>query len=234
MKTLFIIISFLMSGHLMSQTVLLMHDVNKDVDTEEGPGKIHHQSGYLGFGAFVGPSENDSLGLHKNGSININYGYYSKWQPTRFFALGMLSGFDLNVYRLSQNNKKAYIVPFQVQKEHFWQLNYGIQPFMRLNYAIKRGDHHGIYTDFGAYFAYSVLSRHSYRVKDASTSESSKVISRRLDYVNRLQYGAVFKIGIRGLTLYGKYRLNDLFKENDDGFNPPDLPKFTVGLQIMG
>ncbi len=235
MKKLSLLILFCLPGLLFAQTVLLMHNVEEDVDTEMGPGKLSHASGVFGAGFLTGPNISDSVQINFGNSFQLQYGGYSKVQPTRFFGLGLESIFGFNHYSIKQNDNKAYANSIKYKREKFWAFDYTISPFIRLTYTIKRGDAHGVFTDFAFFGSYQFITRRSYRVNDSNMPDntSSKVVERNLKYVNKLQFGPEFRFGIGGITLYGKYRLSNHFKEND-GYRYPELPRFVFGIKIYG
>lgn len=215
-----------------SQTVLLLHDVNEDKDSESGPGKTTHAGGSFYYGLIAGPAESDSVPLKLGKSFELGYGSYAKWQPNKFFGLGVENNFMFRIYSFKQNNEQLFRDPSDNKRESLWFISYQINPFMRLSYTLKRGDHHGMYTDFGMQCNYSFINRYTQVNKATSTSGNTRITESRLDYVKRLTFEPTFRLGIRNIIFYAKYRLNDIFK-TVDGYKYPELTRFTFGIAIM-
>ncbi len=235
MRLLSLLILLCLPGLLFAQTVLLMHNVDEDEDTDMGPGKLSHAGGVFGAGFLTGPTINDSVQINFGKSFQLQYGGYSKIQPTKFFGLGIESIFGFNQYSIKQTDNKVFANSFKYKREKFWALDYTISPFIRLTYTLKRGDSHGVYTDFAFWGSYQFITRRTYRVNDTNLPDnnSTKVFERKLKYINKLQFGPEFRFGIGGITLYAKYRLSNHFKEHD-GYRYPELPRFAFGLKIYG
>jgi len=223
---------------IMGQTVILMHNVDKDEDIEHGPGKTFHNGTVFGYGMHFGPSENGGATLKSTGSIHLQSGNYSKLELNKVVALGLIQMLDFSSYKIDLSDGH-HIAPstLTLKRERFWHLDYSFTPFLRFNYAWKRGDHLGFYTDFGFNAGYAFLTRHVYLIDERSSPTGNadflRITERNLNYINKIHLSPVFKIGLRNLVLYSRYRLTNLFKENTNGYQPLELPRFTAGIQFI-
>ena len=58
-----------------------------------------------------------------------------------------------------------------------------------------------------------------------------RVVNRRLNYFNELNYGVRGRIGFSYWSIVGQYRLSNLLKENR-GLG--ELPRLTIGIEVTG
>lgn len=77
-------------------------------------------------------------------------------------------------------------------------------------------------------FKAGILLKSMTKVKFEENDETIKEKEIRDFNVNRFRYGLTARIGIGGMSLYGYYSLNKLFKDNKG----PDATPFLVGLTI--
>lgn len=231
MRINLLIFALLISSLGFGQPVLLMHDVKNDKDSDYGPGKTRYGGGMLNYGLIAGPSENDSLNIQYGRSFQLGYGYFYRYQAARFISFGYSTIVNLRSYRIDQKQPKIFASGVSHEKENFYNIDFNVAPFMRLNLSGKRGNHHGVYIDLSAYGSYNFITRHVYRstAPFPFPNESVKVVNRNLRYINRLEYGGIARFGYRNIILYGQYRLSNHFKSFENN-TYPELPRLIVGI----
>jgi hypothetical protein len=90
--------------------------------------------------------------------------------------------------------------------------------------------------DVGAGINLPVWERHRRVIDDKSNKNEVVVIRKNLQYIQPIQVTANVRLGYRRWSVYGTYRLTDIFKQ-DKGkeiFNQTiDLPPIMVGVMMM-
>ena len=225
---------FLAAFSVNAQTVLLMHDVENDKASEEGPGKLRYTGQYYGGGLMIGAPENDSSAINYGKSLYFFTGSKLKIETNPLLAFGLETMFQYRHYSIAQTNEKLFQAPIQHKKENFHVLDYQADAYMRINFT-KKGNHFGKYLDFGVYGAYNFYTRLVTVDKvNSAESKQNRIVYSRLRYINRIEYGGIIRLGTSILSAHLKYRASDLFKSftNDLGTttNFPELPRFQLGI----
>ena len=85
------------------------------------------------------------------------------------------------------------------------------------------------FLDVGAYGGYNFGLTHTFLDKNVlPNTKDTEVRSRGLEYANRIEYGAIARIGYKKLALYYKYRVSSFILS---GYGYNDLPNMVVGLE---
>jgi hypothetical protein len=226
-----LLLIFCFSGN--AQTILLKQDVNNDtIIPDMGPNRKHYNYVNWNYGLIVGPADEKGADIEYGRSYFIQTGYgYKRQVGGGFYAIG----FDVNInvysFSIKQDSSKIVFGNQQHEKERLMLYNGGITFYNRFNF-VKRGDHLGKYLDLGAYGDWAIMKRYS--AKDEPNDGSSNLIrtvARGMENVNNLQYGLMARLGVNGLSIFGRYRMSDLF---NDELGPvyPELPRFVVGVSF--
>jgi hypothetical protein len=229
MKKIFLILSmFVFAAALPAQNVLLHKEVNDTVIKKYGPNlkNFHHM--YLGFGFIAGEPDSTGSDILYGRSMNFLVGYRYKLKLTNWLALGYDVNFSSYIYRLKQSYKK--IVPDSVihDKERLSFGNLDGDIYLRLNYG-RRGNRVGNFIDFGGYGDWTYAASNFTKDENKINGNIIKTTISHLNYYNHKNYGALVRLGFNRYVIYGNYRMSDIF---DSWYKYPELPRFTLGLQI--
>ena len=82
---------------------------------------------------------------------------------------------------------------------------------------------------FEASIVGELLTRSTYLTWDKIGKSAYKTKLSKLEFANKYQYGLEFRAGYKYVSLFGKYRLSQLFEER---LNKSQLPSLTLGIQI--
>ena len=213
------------------QTVLLMHDVESDVDDNQGPGKRFYNGAMVTLGMMAGPGENDSIRINYGKSFEIGYGVLGRVNLTRFFGLGAYGQLQYRQYSIKQETPKVFSNSLLHDRERLWMGGTTVGVFTRWSF-LKRGDDHGLYIDIGGSVGYNFWMRHVYRDQldpAFSSVKTNRVANSKLQYVNRLEYHGEVRLGFKALFIGGRYRASDHFRSYQGNLYP-ELPRITVFL----
>ena len=236
MKNLLLIFTgILLCTGLQAQTALLDVDVAADtVPDRFGPNLPHYVHWYTGIGFLMGPGTGDSLEVLPGFSYQAMIGFRYKRKITSWYSLGIDASYTNIRYRFEQDSSKNFPNRNLHEREVLVNNNLMGELFQRINYT-KRGNIIGNYVDMGVYANYGFAFRHRYVDKPeqptADGAEVVRVVNRRLNYVNPLNYGVRGRIGFSYWSIFGQYRLSNLLKENR-GFG--ELPRLTIGIEVIG
>ena len=228
-----LIFLLLFGGSAFGQTVLIGHDVEKDLsEPSAGYNRDYYLGSIWGGGLIFGPSETDSASINMGRSYQLHFGTRQKFQFGAFYALGSDFTFDFRSYSIRQDSLKRFPNAFINDKERLNLLDARYELYNRFNF-LKRGDHMGLYLDLGGYIGYTFYSRHiTWNEYDLNGDKfKSKNVVRSLDYIRRFNYGLVGRIGYNFITFYFQYRLADLFRD-DATYGFSDLPVYSAGISF--
>jgi len=238
MKNIVLIISFLFTVQGFSQTVLLHEDVSKlDFKMPSGgPNYKHFHQLYLNY-LFIIPM-NDAMEVETEGGKSgiFTVGWRYKRKLSEWFSLGTGLSYANSQYSIKQTNDKEIPNDILHKKEKLKYNNINSEFYIRFNFG-KRGNIIGKFIDLGAYGGYSVTVKHFYMDEADKNSPpyagKIKVNERDLNYVNHLNYGLQFRMGINRWVITANYRLSDLL-DDDYKANIGDyyFPRLAVGLEV--
>ena len=106
--------------------------------------------------------------------------------------------------------------------------NLGLGFFSRFNFDPHRGNFLGTFLDLGIVGNWHLGTHEFTENKLSNGTTVTKSIS-DLDYVKKLSSSAYVRIGFSHVSVYGSYRLTDLFK---DAYKYPDLPRLVIGIEL--
>jgi hypothetical protein len=132
-------------------------------------------------------------------------------------------------YKLKQ--EKGKILPDTIINNISGRLDYysiGVGFYNRFNFDPQRGNYIGNYLDVGiiGYWDFSIKEISKNKLADGTTNRSSV---KNLAYVNDLNAKLYSRLGFGHGSIYGSYRLTDLFKPS---WNYPDLPRLILGIEF--
>ncbi|MCB9252722.1 MAG: hypothetical protein H6605_09670 [Flavobacteriales bacterium] len=226
MKFLFFITSFLLLGiRANGQIYLLEQDVNQDtIIPNVGFQRPIDVSAYIAFGFMAGPSDKDALsGIKYFNSYNFREGLWVRKKMNSFYSIGMYYEYDRQSFRLKEaiagdSFERANTI---LSRHINNNITFGL--FNRFNIVSNR-----LFADIGAYYAYDLFPRIQSVVRPENADYSRKKINyTNPKLLNRHNYGIDFKITYHILSIYARYRLSQLHKEQQG-----DLPHFILGLSI--
>lgn len=226
-----IIIFNLMVG-VSAQKAILEKEVTDEIfNKEKGPNLKKFDHLYLLANFFINTTS-DEVETKPFLSGKFGLGYRYKYKLLSFYNIG----FDISYKRLNFNLKQSEdkVVPNDIlhDKERLAMNNFDLELYQRFQIG-KTGNMIGFFIDMGAYVGYVYGAKHVTKDEieddDLYKAELRKVINKKLNYTENLTYGVKARVGYNRFSLSGTYRFADLFISSYDF---PELPRFTVGLQI--
>lgn len=217
------LLAFSLEG--LSQKYLLDEDVNKDtILPEVGYKRKFDITNYLGYGFVAGPYTNTPPSkIQSFDSWQFREGFWLRMKLNKWYALGTYLEYARDAYRLktpiitdSVNNSKT-VWTKQVNNNVVFGL------FNRINFS-----HDKFFMDLGAYYAYDILPRVITKIEPANKAfQAKKTTYNRPYFMNRSNYGIDARLTYGSISLYGKYRITGLYKNEDY-----DLPKLMIGILV--
>lgn len=227
MKNTFIIsILLLFSLNLISQDVLLEENVKDKKEVKKGPNKKYFTHMYYGMDFYLPPNEVGSEIIYGR-SWDMNFGWRAKLKVAKFYSLGYTFDYSYTHLRMKQNEDKITPDDIEYNKQSLRTHQAKLGLYNRFNFDKRRGNRIGNFLDLGVYGGYIFSTRHKNEIKEDHSTYLE--VHRKLDYIERLNYGAFANLGFNSYVITFKYRLSDFFKEDTDY---PEISPFTLGLQI--
>lgn len=236
-KLIIILISILfMQEKSEAQNVIIKQDVNQDFEDHEqefGPNKKYYNSSYTSFGLLFGAPDHSGSAIDWYKSFFYETGTRHKRQMGPVFAIGHDVSLNFRSFSITQNNEKTFGGLARHKSERLFNINANFLIYTRFNFKPYRGNQLGKYIDLAAYVEYAFITRHM--VKDKVESELGSTMSksyyRGLPYLNKWNYGATVRLGLRNLVFFCSYRLSDMFNKSTQ-FPYEELPRFCAGISF--
>ncbi len=237
MKRIIFLVAFIMAyAFAEAQEVVLSKDVEDQYKGTNGPNMRHFGQAYFGFGWIVDLDEEMGTAINPWKSGQLIFGYRYKLKLLSFYALGIDMNFKMNQYYFDGDdenpedsaNPLANVIG---EKKHSLVNNgIGLELYQRINIG-KRGNSLGKYLDTGIRGQWNMANVEEYTLitKDDLYVGKTKVINRKLNYIEPFSYGLSARLGINKYILYSYYRLSDTFKPE---FDIPELSRLSFGAQI--
>ena len=209
------------------QRILLMHNVEQDSNTVEGPGKRNYSAQLMAFGFHI-PIESNEAEIQLGKSYYLETGTRSKLGVSKFFEIGLDQKFSFHSFYIS--NRGMYTDDsISIDKERLNLFSYKLSPFLRIHFT-KRGDSHGKYLDLAPYGEAVFMSRLNQWVPDTGDfSNKEKISYRGPNFINPWNYGVSARLGTNVFQIFGTYRLSSYYKNGNDF---PELPRLTFGFMM--
>ncbi|MCF8379350.1 MAG: hypothetical protein K9H49_07220 [Bacteroidales bacterium] len=237
MKKILFLTAFLLAFHFtQAQDVVLEKDVSDQYKGTKGPNMRHFKHFYLGLGTILDFDEEAGSAINPLKSNQFIVGRRYKLKLASFYSIGYDINFKINKYGLigeDQDTLKPYnpLAVEGVEEKHSLSSSaLGMDVYMRFNMG-KRGNKLGKYVDLGFSGQWNITNVQEYTLinNDDPYVGKSRIINRRLSFVEPFSYGPTARIGFNKVSVYGYYRLSDHFKSS---FNMAELPRLSVGMQL--
>jgi len=233
---LFFLALILANSFVEAQDVVLEKDVDEQYKGTKGPNMRHYRQFYFGFGGIADFDEEAGTSINPWKSGQAIFGYRYKLKLLSFYALGVDMNFKMNQYHFDGDdenpedptNPLANVIG--EEKHSLVNNGIGLEFYQRINIG-KRGNSLGKYLDTGIRGQWNMTNVEEYTLitKDDPYVGKTKIINRKLNYLETFSYGLSARIGINKFILYSYYRLSDSFKPE---FGIPELSRLSFGAQI--
>lgn len=201
-----------------------------------GPNLRHYVHPFFNLGFAANGSEGEGADILYASTHSFEFGYRYKYKIAEFLSIGADISYLYNAFHLKQNDTKLIPNPINHDKEKFQLSSGNTTVFLRINYS-KRDNKLGNYIDLGGYGTYTYKTKRKYG-NYASTITSNPnfeyiiVTEENLDYFEELNYGATIRFGFDKFSIFGKYRLSDMFTQGfKRDITTSELPRLEIGLQ---
>lgn len=204
----------------------------RDLDSltlrKKGPNLDYYGHLFIGYGLIAG-ADKDSAGLVYGRSSAFNIGYLWKWRLAKWLEFGFDVEYHYAAFHLEQDSSK--IVPNTTinKREKIVFNSLQTVPFLRVK---LRNRYHstGTFIDLGGFAGYNYrIKNQTVEINQTPGAGKTKAVNVNLKYTEDLDYGLLGRIGFNRFVFYGRYRLSNLFKEDS---NLPELPNLEFGLRI--
>lgn len=227
-----------------SQVIVLKETVSDDVAEDDygfGPNRKSFNHPYFGLGSFLGLYSHDGKGddieptqFFQSVDLTVGTRFYSNWG--KVFAGVVDPEIGVSILRLKAKDSMSLPVSsVSLKKAKYLFSKVGLNLALQINFQPKRGNQLGTYIQLGGYGGLNWVRRFiaNYNA-DASVYEKSYKLSlKRLRYINRWEYGPLFRWGRSNFLLFAKYRLSNSITSSFSGNKFQELPRFTVGVQLF-
>lgn len=209
-----------------AQKQIIHHNLKQDtLKIDRGPNSRKFSHSYLIIGGVVPDSKIvDPAYCHEFG-----LGWLKKRKLNNTFSIGYDLAFSYRNYRIKDTSYYALPPGSTLLKERLYTRNLQLKPWLRINIG-KRGNTLGKYIDLGAFGEWSFARTHYYKFENPKgTPEGVKVeyLLKKHDWFLPFNYGAMVRLGFNKWSLFGMYRVSNMFKQNMF-FN--ELPRITAGI----
>lgn len=217
-----------------AQEILLEQNPGNDTIIQNwGPNRKNYIHSFYSYGFLCGQQVSDSAQINYGNSYSFSVGYRYKRKIVKFYEIGIGFSYSYTGFNIKQNDKKVFPNKATHDKEVL-NLNYLSGSIFNRFIIGKRGNMIGNYFDLGVYggwmFSGSHKTKTEYDQPTTSGSHVTKVINKKLNYLQKFDYGAIARLGRNKFSVYAKYRLSDLFRE-ESGF--PELPGLEAGIELI-
>lgn len=210
-----------------------------DYETTFGPNTPYYQHGFISLGWSIPSDESDSL-RSKLGGIFLEYGSRGKLKISENFALGWEASYQFSSINIVQDSTKNLLsLGNEYEKQQLKKHALNLGTHLRFNVG-RRGNKLGKYLDLGGYVNYSIGSRLTIETEEDRSannfgSSRQRLVLKRLNFTNPLEYGLNARLGLNGFIIWGRYRLSDSFQRREEvnnGIQLPNLTPITTGIQL--
>jgi hypothetical protein len=215
-----------MNKSAFCQKQIIHQNLKQDtLKVKSGPNSKKFTHAYLIVGGIVP----DSKIIDPTFSHEFGFGWLKKRKLNNVFSLGFDLAFSYRNYRIKDTSFYALPVGADLVKERLYTRNLQLKPWLRINIG-KRGNSLGKYIDLGAFGEWSFARTHYYKfenLKGTPQGVKGEYLLKKHDWFLPFNYGAMVRIGMNKWSLFGMYRVSDMFKKNIF-FN--EMPRITAGV----
>ncbi len=220
-----------------AQDVVLDKDVDKQYEDKKGPNMRYYGHFYQALGFAIPYEEMSGANIQVGKSSEYFVGYRYKLKLLSFYAIG----FDVNYIWRRYGIKSEPDLPVDVALNPFSQaslvdkMNLGLsslggEVYNRVNIG-KRGNVLGKYFDIGIKAEWNIGNRLVIKQKAVAGDyfEKSRSVQKNLNFIEKFSTLLTARIGINNYSIYGNYRISNLFTTD---YSIPELPPLTAGFQM--
>jgi hypothetical protein len=218
----------LSSNDFLAQEYLLKVEQAVDsLEPKSGKNRKNYWHNYIGYGLIIGASDQGAATVPIS-SREFLFGARYKRKLSNTFAIGYDLLYKFQAYRLVQDSLKTLPSPLLNSRERMIFHHFSAAPYFRINFNPLRGNKLGRFIDLGAYGDF-IFAHVLFQKNELSSGIITRTRSTRHGYFNRLNYGALLRLGSDRFTVYGAFRLSDIFFPS---LVLPELSRITLGLQL--
>ena len=211
---------------VFAQKQIIHQNLKQDtLKVNKGPNGQRFSHTYLIVGGIVP----DSKIIDAARSHEFGIGWLKKRKINNVISLGFDFAFSYRNYRIVDTSYYALPPGSTLQKERLYTRNFQLKPWVRINIG-KHGNTLGKYIDLGAFGEWSFARTHYYKFENPKgTPEGVKgeYLLKKHDWFLPFNYGAMVRIGMNKWSLFGMYRVSDMFKQN---VFFKEMPRITAGV----
>ncbi len=236
MKNILCFVCLLLTVSLVfAQEPVLDRNVEED---REGAGKDRFKT-QLRFGLNVGLDESPDLETEWN-SFSFKFGSVALFRAAKFYSFGVSYGFQIDNFRIAQDSLNLLSLGVENDKQNlqYYTGRLGIKNRFHLG---KHGTAEGVYLELGAAGSVRLTSRMRIqneldpKLAGNQGAEEVDALYKRLQFVELFNYYGTAAIGRNGFSLYGEYRLANIFKKYE-GINNnellTDIAPLNLGIRL--
>lgn len=170
---------------------------------------------YFSLGWAIKTTEQPYLPIYYGNSYDFNIGFKELYRPVGIWAIGTFVQYSSYSYKLRNAAVQDLFhmnVPGLVDKEYYRTDNIGVGIITRIYYSRNN------YIEAGVYGDYAFSKR--YVVKTYVGGDKEKIKYRDGAKFNALNAGFIGSVNFGLFSVYGKYRLTNLFSQDLDVLEP--------------
>jgi hypothetical protein len=233
MKALLLTCALMASGFVHGQDLLMANDTRRDLYTNDGENRGSWNGMLFQVGFPVGYGESDSLRIKYGDSYFLSYGAVMKGKLNGAMSFISDSRFTWHSYKIRQSGIKQFVDSGIYKRERLNMAAFELGLGLRFNFDVNRGQHLGWYLDILGFGGFRFVRRRTavdeYLQNDVNTK--FRITDRNVKYVNRWEWGAEARFGFGYTQVFGRFRLNQLFRQS--GLSDfTELTPCTVGLSL--
>ncbi len=232
MKVLTTLLAISISIVSIGQTVLLKQTVPEDfaeIDNNFGPNRGFFYYPYFGVGWHIGGIshlDEDHIDIIHGKSFELKSGTREHFKLNNLLALGLDFDLSLSSHRVKVGDPVGISPELIKEKYVFYKV--GASGYLQINFKPRRGNQLGSYLDLGGFANYNFGRRHVTHW-EYTNGDITKAIGKKLDNIERLEYGPLVRVGKNTWAIYTKYRVSNIF--SSDFYT--ELPRLTFGLEFF-
>jgi len=220
------VISLLSVSMVYSQKQIIHQNLKQDtLKVDRGPNSRKFTHAYI----IAGGIESNSKMINPAFSHEFGFGWLKKRKLSNAFSVGYDFSFSYRNYRIKDTSYYALPIGSTLIKERLYTRNLQLKPWFRINIG-KHGNTLGKYIDLGAFGEWSFARTHYYKFENPKgTPEGVKgeYLLKKQDWFLPFNYGAMLRIGSNKWSIFGMYRVSDMFKQN---IFFKEMPRITAGI----
>jgi hypothetical protein len=211
-----------------AQTVLLEVDRQKDtIPTHFGPNEKRFVNFYYRV-AFLLPPDEPGARIVYGSSVNIGLGLRTKSKIGNVYSNGWEFGIQYSDYKLKQQETRQVPDSLINNMARYDYLSAFLGFYNRFNFDPNRGNYLGHFLDIGVTGEWNFSIKYITK-NDGPDGTLVKTVTHKLNYTNVLNLQPYVRVGLSHISVFGSYRVFDLWKESSDF---PDMPRFTAGIDL--